>query len=74
VVPTNLKSRAEQAFEAGVFDAVRAELAALPADAPYSEWGRWFLADRATRAIGPGLKITAAEVGKRAKEREAAQP
>jgi len=53
---------------------VRAELAALPADAPDSEWGRWFLADRATRAIGPGLKITAAEVGKRAKEREAAQP
>ena len=50
------------------FDALKAELAALPDDAPYAKWGRWFLADRATRPIGPGLKLTVAEVEGRAKE------
>lgn len=50
-----------QAFDAKVIDDLRRELAALPDDAPYVEWGRWFLTDRATRPIGPGLKLTAAE-------------
>ena len=36
---------------------VRLELERLPADSPYIEWGRWFLADRATRSIAPGLSI-----------------
>ena len=27
-------------------DDVRHQLAALPADAPFAEWGRWFLNDR----------------------------
>jgi hypothetical protein len=52
----------EQAVTAKTFDELRRELAALPADAPYVEWGRWFLADRATRPIGPGFKITRAEL------------
>ena len=51
-------------FDESIFDEIRAELAALPDDAPYVEWGRWFLADRATRPIGPGLKLTTAEVEK----------
>jgi hypothetical protein len=54
----------EQAFDAKAFDQIRRELAVLPADAPYAEWGRWILADRATRPIGPGFKITAAEADK----------
>ncbi|HEY5552182.1 MAG TPA: hypothetical protein VIK52_09845, partial [Opitutaceae bacterium] len=45
-------------------DELRRELAALPDDAPYVEWGRWFLADRATRGIGPGFTITAEEAEK----------
>ena len=56
---------------ADVFDEIRAELAAQPKDAPYAEWGRWILADRATRPIGPGLKITAVEAGKLAEKRAA---
>jgi hypothetical protein len=43
-----------------------------PDDAPHVEWGRGFLADRATRAIAPAIKITAAELEKRAKERAGA--
>ncbi|MSU50453.1 MAG: hypothetical protein EXS37_15440 [Opitutus sp.] len=57
-----------QAFDAKAFDDLRRELAALPNDAPYVEWGRWFLADRATRPIAPGLKITSAEAGKLAEK------
>jgi len=40
---------------------VRQELDALPADAPYAEWGRWILSDPDTRPIAPGLNITLAE-------------
>jgi len=58
----------EQTFDADAFDAIRAELAALPKDAPYAEWGRWILADRATRLIGPGFTVTAAEMEKRQRE------
>ncbi len=54
----------EQGFDAKAFDAIRRELAALPATAPYVEWGRWILADRATRSIAPGFTITAAEAVK----------
>ena len=43
------------------FREIRHKLAAAPDDAPFVEWGRWFLADRATRPVGPGMKITAAE-------------
>jgi eukaryotic-like serine/threonine-protein kinase len=51
----------ERPFDRKDFDAIRRELAALPDDAPYVEWGRWVLADRATRPIAPGFKITATE-------------
>ena len=47
---------------------VRRTVAELPDDAPYVEWGRWFLADRATRSVGPGFTITPAEAEKLAKE------
>jgi hypothetical protein len=40
---------------------VRRQLAALPDNAPYVEWGRWFLDDSPTRSIAPGFTITPAE-------------
>jgi serine/threonine protein kinase/WD40 repeat protein len=43
------------------FDELRRVVAALPADAPLAEWGRWFFADRATRSIAPGFTITPVE-------------
>ena len=46
----------ERAFEPKDLEQLRAELAALPDDAPYAEWGRWILADRATRPIAPGFR------------------
>jgi eukaryotic-like serine/threonine-protein kinase len=46
--------------EAATYDALREELASLPVDAPYVEWGRWVLADRATRPLHPGLGPMAA--------------
>jgi hypothetical protein len=42
-------------------ESVRRELASLPSDAPYVEWGRWMLDDRADRPIAPGFTITPAE-------------
>ena len=47
---------------------VRRELAALPDDAPYVDWGRWFLSDSPTRPIAPGFTITPAEARKLAEE------
>jgi hypothetical protein len=45
-------------------DEIRREIAALPDDAPYIEWARWFLSDNSTRSIGPGFTITPAEAVK----------
>ena len=36
------------------------------------EWGRWFLADRATRSVAPGFTLTSVEAEKLAKEMGAA--
>jgi len=54
----------EQAADVRTFDAIRAELAALPDDAPFAAWGRWFLADPATRSLAPGFTLTPAEAEK----------
>jgi serine/threonine protein kinase/WD40 repeat protein len=43
---------------------VRRQLAALPDDAPYVEWGRWILDPSPTRSIAPGFTITPAEADK----------
>ena len=64
---------AEGAFESaahlfGKIADIRRTLADLPDDAPYVEWGRWFLSDRATRSIAPGFTITPAEAEKLAKD------
>lgn len=40
---------------------LRAQVDALPADAPLADWGRWILNDRADRSIAPGFTITPAE-------------
>jgi len=45
-------------------DEVRAAVAALPADDPYAEWGRWILSDSPTRPIAPRFTITPAEAKK----------
>jgi hypothetical protein len=47
---------------------VRRQLAESPDNAPYVEWGRWILADPATRSIAPGFTITPSEAEKLAKE------
>jgi hypothetical protein len=54
----------DQASGEGELDLIRHELDSLPADAPYVEWGRWFLADRTTRTIAPGFSILPADAGK----------
>ncbi|MBI5767360.1 MAG: hypothetical protein HZA93_06155 [Verrucomicrobia bacterium] len=60
---------ADGAFESaahlfGKIADIRRTLAALPDDAPYVEWGRWFLSNRATRSVAPGFTITPAEAEK----------
>jgi hypothetical protein len=47
---------------------LRREIAALSADAPYAEWGRWFLSDRSTRSIAPGFMLSLADANALATE------
>ncbi len=47
-----------------VFAQLKSEVEALPDDAPYVKWGRWFLADPATRNISPEHPISATEADK----------
>ena len=54
----------EQAADASTFEAIGDELAALPEDAPFAAWGRWFLADPATRSLAPDFTLTPAEAAK----------
>jgi WD40 repeat protein len=42
-------------------DELRRELSELPPSAPFTEWGRWFLADSSIRSIAPGFTVTPAE-------------
>ena len=58
----------------GKIAAIRRTLADLDDDAPYVEWGRWFLSDRATRSVAPGFTITPAEAKKHADTLSAAAP
>ena len=58
----------------GKIAGVRQTLADLPDDAPYVEWGRWFLSDRATRSVAPGFTITPAEAEKLADTLSAPAP
>jgi WD40 repeat protein len=55
-------------------DNVRRQLAALPDNAPFVEWGRWIFNDRADRSIAPGLALTPAEAEKLAVDMAAAPP
>jgi hypothetical protein len=61
-VPENMPGAGEK------LDELRRTVAALPDNAPYVSWGRWFFADRATRPIAPGFTITAAEAEESAAE------
>jgi WD40 repeat protein len=47
---------------------LRREIAALPDDAPYVEWARWFLSESPTRPIAPGFTVTPAEAKKLTEE------
>jgi hypothetical protein len=49
-------------------DEVRRQITALAADSPLAEWGRWILAEGATRSIGPAFTISPAEAGQLAAE------
>ena len=42
-------------------ETVRAQLAALPDDAPLVDWGRWILNEREDRSIAPGFTMTPTE-------------
>jgi WD40 repeat protein len=56
------------ADEVAKMEGLRREIAALPDDAPYVEWARWFLSDSPTRSIAPGFTITPADARKLAEE------
>ena len=43
------------------YGALRAEVSALPAGAPFAAWGKWFFGDPAKRTLAPGFEITVAE-------------
>jgi len=45
-------------------DELRREIAALPDDAPFAAWGKWFLSTDAARPIAPSFTVTPAEAQK----------
>jgi WD40 repeat protein len=49
------------AFDPNAYAALKAELAALPDNAPYVKWGRWFLEDPLKRTINPESPLTPAQ-------------
>jgi WD40 repeat protein len=40
---------------------LRATVAALAADAPFAQWGRWFVAKPDTRSLAPGFSLTSGD-------------
>jgi hypothetical protein len=54
------------ANEMAALHEIRHQLETLPANAPYVEWGRWFLSDDPNRPIAPGFNLTSAEAKKAA--------
>lgn len=46
------------------FAELRREIAALPDDAPFAAWGKWFLSTDPARPIAPGFTVTPAEAKK----------
>ena len=48
----------ERLFEVSAGEALRAKVAAAPAENGWGRWAQWFLADRSTRSIGPGSALT----------------
>jgi hypothetical protein len=52
-----------QPVDGETFDELRREVAGLPDDAPYVDWGRWLLADPEARPISPGARATPAVEG-----------
>jgi serine/threonine protein kinase/WD40 repeat protein len=49
---------------ASLLQGARRALAALPADAPLAEWGRWILDERTDRPMAPGFTATEADAAK----------
>lgn len=47
------------------WDELRAEVNALPSNAPYAAWGKWLVAPRETRPISPGFAISLKEAAER---------
>jgi eukaryotic-like serine/threonine-protein kinase len=45
-----------QPVDEDTFKTIRAELEALPVNAPFSDWGRWILADPARRPAAPVIR------------------
>ena len=43
------------------WEALRAEVNALPDTAPFAAWGKWLIAENAKRPLAPGFEITLAE-------------
>jgi WD40 repeat protein len=52
---------ADAARELAGWEALRAEVNALPDTAPFAAWGKWLLADSTKRTLAPGFEITLAE-------------
>jgi hypothetical protein len=62
------------ADEVARMDEIRRALAAAPAEAPFVQWGRWFLSESPSRSIAPGFTVTADEAKRIAEEMRAAPP
>jgi tetratricopeptide (TPR) repeat protein len=55
-------------------DDIRREIEALPAEAPFVEWARWFLSESPNRSIAPGFTVTPADAKTLAEAMRAPDP